>query len=138
MAIRTAPGNGRAYRRMIRLGRSCPRSRRTVASIALGRRGDMGSRLGLGILRMKSAAVTTGAIPGRNGARHVGMHPAHANGDRRKRHAGSMARIAGSRGGNVGRWLAGGACSVMAGGTGTGSDQGMGISGRQPGRGFMT
>lgn len=77
-------------------------------------------------------------IPRRNGAGHVGVHAAYANGDRRKRHPGGMAGVAGSRSGNVDSRLAGGASPVMAGSTGARSDQGVGISGRQPGRSFMT
>lgn len=77
------------------------------------------------------------AIPGCNGTGHVGVHPAHTHGDRRKSHPGSMAGITGSRGGNVGSRLAGGAGAVMAGGAGAWRDQGVGISGGQPGRTFM-
>lgn len=48
-----------------------------------------------------------------------------------------MAGITRSRGGNMAGWLACGARSVMAGAAGTGSNQRMGIAGRQPGRCFM-
>ena len=81
--------------------------------------------------------MTASAVPGCNRTLHVGVHPAHANGDRRKSHPGGMTGIAGSRSGNVGSRLAGRASSVMAGSAGAWRDQGVGISGGQPGRAFM-
>jgi len=104
------PGHRRRRQAVIEDGCG-PAAGRGMAGVALGRRADMGHRLALGILRNKTARVTTRTLAVQTGMIHLG---------RNKGDIVLVTGIARRVAGDVGRGLARRIASVVAGGAGSG------------------